>query len=85
MASALIVKRCLWIARQLALVQGNSMAVIQNKWVEKEKKKKSHETAPAYEFDTKNTWIPISTDQAPKRHTNAARAMYKQTLRGVRK
>jgi hypothetical protein len=61
------------------------MAVIQNKWVEKEKKKKAHDTAPAYEFDTKNTWIPVSAKQAPKRHTNAARAMYKQTLRGVRK
>ncbi len=61
------------------------MAVIPNKWVEKEKKKKTHDTAPAYEFDSKNTWIPSTCDQAPKRHTNAARATYKQTLRGVRK
>jgi len=61
------------------------MNVIQNKWVEKQKKKKTPETAPAYEFDAKDTWAPVGADQSPKRHTNAARAMYKQTLRGVRK
>lgn len=61
------------------------MAVILNKWVEKEKKKRTHETAPAYEFETKDTWIPINSENTPKRHTNAARASYKQTLRGVRK
>jgi len=61
------------------------MAVIQNKWVEKQKKKKAHETAPAYEFDAVNTWIPSASDKPKERHTNAARAMYKQTLRGVRK
>lgn len=61
------------------------MPVIQNKWVEKQKKKKAHETAPAYEFDTKNTWLPVSSDKSPQRHTNAARATYKHTLRGVRK
>lgn len=60
------------------------MAVIQNKWVEKQKKKRTHETAPAYEFDNKNTWVP-TTDKPKERHTNAARATYKQTLRGVRK
>lgn len=61
------------------------MAVIQNTWVEKQKKKKVHETAPAYEFETKNTWLPVSTNKSLKRHTNATRAIYKQTLRGVRK
>jgi hypothetical protein len=60
------------------------MPVIQNKWIEKQKKK-TFDTAPAYEFDTKNTWIPVRVEDAPKRHTNAARAMYKPTLRGVRK
>ena len=61
------------------------MAVIQNKWVEKEKKKKTHETAPAYEMNSMDTWKPSKTDKPPERHTNAARATYKQTLRGVRK
>tara|TARA_R110000868_G_scaffold228058_1_gene481027 strand:+ start:768 stop:953 length:186 start_codon:yes stop_codon:yes gene_type:complete len=61
------------------------MAVIQNKWVEKEKKKKAHQTAPAYEIDSIDTWKTSTTDKSPERHTNAARAIYKQTLRGVRK
>lgn len=60
------------------------MAVIQNKWVEKEKKKKAHETAPAYEINSADTWSP-KTEKSPERHTNAARATYKQTLRGIRK
>lgn len=85
MANALIVARCLWIARQLGLTKGLRMPVIQNKWIEKQKKKKVHEAAPAYEFDTKDTWVPVGADNSPKRHTNAARAMYKHTLRGVRK
>jgi len=61
------------------------MPVIPNKWLEKEKKKKTHETAPAYEFNQVNTWVPSNSKESKDRHTNAARAMYKQTLRGVRK
>jgi hypothetical protein len=61
------------------------MNTIPNKWIEKQKKKKGPETAPAYEFSTKDTWIPVGSDKTPKRHTNAARATYRQTLRGIRK
>lgn len=62
------------------------MAVITNKWVEKEKKKKVHETAPAFLSDSIDTWIPINTGGKPvKRHSHAARATMVRTLRGVRK
>ncbi len=61
------------------------MNTIPNKWIEKAKKKRVTDTAPAYEFDTKDTWLPVNSDKTPKRHTNAARATYRQTLRGIRK
>ena len=62
-----------------------SMNTIPNKWIEKQKKKKGPETAPAYEFSTKDTWLPSNTEKKPERHSNAARAIYRQTLRGIRK
>lgn len=61
------------------------MAVITNKWVEKEKKKRVHETAPAFESNSLDSWIPINTGSIVKRHTKAARATMVRTLRGVRK
>lgn len=61
------------------------MNVIMNTWVEKEKRKKSPETAPAYEFDTKDTWLPINNERKTKRHSHAARATLNKTLRGLRK
>lgn len=61
------------------------MNTIPNKWVEKEKKKKGQETAPAYEFDDKDTWTPSTIEKTIERHTNAARATYKKTLRGIRR
>ena len=54
-------------------------------WIEKEKKKRVHETAPAFEAAPIDNWLPITVGKSPKRHTNATRATYKQTLRGVRK
>jgi len=61
------------------------MAVIQNKWVEKEKKKKVHETAAAYDSNPIDNWLPINPGKATKRHTHASRATMVRTLRGVRK
>ena len=61
------------------------MAVIQNKWVEKQRKKKTHETAPSYESDPLADSSAFNSKKPEKRHTNAARATYKHTLRGVRK
>lgn len=61
------------------------MAVIQNKWVEKQKKKTKAETAPAFEPNPGDSWLPVDTKKNVERHSNAARATYKQTLRGVRK
>lgn len=61
------------------------MAVIQNKWVEKEKRKRVHETAPAFESLAIDNWLPINPGKPVKRHTHAARATMVRTLRGVRK
>ncbi len=63
------------------------MTIIQipNKWVEKKKKKKGPETAPAYEFNSIDTWAPAKVDKNAKRHSFAARATYKKTLRDMRK
>jgi hypothetical protein len=59
------------------------MPVIMNTWIEKIRKKKTPETAPAYESHK------ITEDDAykkpEKRHTNAARAVLVKTLRGIRK
>lgn len=61
------------------------MAVIQNTWVEKQKKKRAVETAPAFESKPGDEWLPINDKTPIKRHTNAARASMRRTLRGVRK
>jgi hypothetical protein len=61
------------------------MSVIQNKWVEKEKKKRVAETAPAFQSVPGDEWLPINTKKKIERHTNAARATLCRTLRGVRK
>jgi hypothetical protein len=61
------------------------MAVIPNKWIEKQKKKRTHETAPAYASDPIAESVPIDASKPIKRYTNAARATMVRTLRGVRK
>lgn len=61
------------------------MVVMQNKWVEKEKKKRAIETAPAFESAPGDDWLPSKTGTPVKRHTNASRATMRKTLRGVRK
>lgn len=61
------------------------MAVITNKWIEKEKKKKVHETAPAFTSDSLDSWIPINNGTPVKRHSKASRSTMVRTLRGVRK
>jgi hypothetical protein len=61
------------------------MAVIPNKWVEKQKKKKAPETAPAFEANHIDNWLPVNPGRPVKRHTNAARSTMVRTLRGVRK
>lgn len=61
------------------------MAVILNKWIEKQKKKKEHQTAAAYESNSIDSWIPVKPDVQIKRHGVASRASLVRTLRGVRK
>jgi hypothetical protein len=59
------------------------MVFLQSIWVEKEKKKRTYETSPAYGSDPLAD--PFNSKNTENHHTNAARAIYKYTLRGVRK
>lgn len=59
------------------------MSTIQNKWIEKERKKKTSDPAPSYSQSHYD--ILDSTGRPLKRHTFAARGSYVRTLRGVRK
>lgn len=61
------------------------MAVIQNKWIEKERKKKVHETAASYKSDPLADVAKYNAKRPLKRFTNAARASIVSTLRGLRK
>jgi hypothetical protein len=61
------------------------MAVIQNKWVEKENKKRSIETAPAFEIDSNDTRKPRNTKKPKARHSSASVATMRKTLRGIRR
>lgn len=61
------------------------MAVIQNKWVEKQPKKKVAETAPAFASAPTDNWLPAKPGKPVKRHTPAARSTMVRTLQGNRK
>jgi hypothetical protein len=61
------------------------MPVIQNKWVEKIKEKKKVETAPSFQSNPDDTWLPVATKEHVKRHTLSTGMVMKKTLRGVRK
>ena len=61
------------------------MAVIQNKWIEKQRKKKKHETAPAYAKNHLAETEIFNAEKPVKRFTVAARTGFIKTLRGVRK
>lgn len=61
------------------------MTVITNKWVEKERKKKPHETAPAFASVHTDERDPYNMKKPAKRHTVATRSTMTRTLRGTRK
>jgi len=63
------------------------MAIMGNKWVEKEASKHSilKTTAPSYKPEPAPEFIAINPNKPVKRHTNAARSTMVRTLRGVRK
>jgi len=60
------------------------MNTIPNKWIEKERKKRSPETAPSYTTD-RTDYFKYSTRKPKSRHDPAARAIYTKTLRGIRR
>lgn len=63
------------------------MAIVGNKWIEKEASKHSllKATAPSYNPDPVQEFAPINPKKPIKRHTKAARSNMVKTLRGVRK
>lgn len=61
------------------------MPVIMNCWVEKVKKKKSHQTAPAYESYKKHDDFKTQTRMPESRHTPSLKVTCSKTLRGTRK
>lgn len=61
------------------------MAVIQNKWVEKERKKKAHDTAPAFESVPMDERDPYNMKKPEKRHSVPSTSTMSRTLRGVRR
>jgi hypothetical protein len=61
------------------------MTIIHNTWVEKVKKKKAHETAPAYESYAYDNDFATQTKKPKKRHNPALKATFVKTLRGTRK
>lgn len=60
------------------------MNTIPNSWVEKAKKKRVAETAPAFESHTVDSWNP-EIPKSVKRFTHSAKAILQRTLRGIRK
>ncbi len=61
------------------------MTVLVNSWIEKIRKRKTHETAPAYESDHLAESEIYNTKRPATRSTVAARSILLRTLRGVRK
>jgi hypothetical protein len=70
------------------------MAVIQNKWLEKERKQVEKQTAPSYKpekpkglIDVSDfpDFIPVNANKPAKRHSKCLKTNLTRTLRGVRK
>ena len=61
------------------------MAVILNTWVEKQKKKAKHETAPSYKNDPLAESEIYNAKKPEKRFSHASRTVLVKTLRGIRK
>lgn len=61
------------------------MATIRNKWVEKIKTKKEHETAPSYERDPMADTYAYNAKKPKKRFSLPSSGTLVRTLRGIRK
>lgn len=61
------------------------MPTIVNSWIEKVKKKKVAETAPAYDTELYKNDFKAQTRRPEKRHTPSLKVTFTRTLRGVRK
>lgn len=61
------------------------MAIIHNSWVEKVKKKRGLETAPAYEAYAYKNDFATQTRKPAKRYTPSLKMTMSRTLRGTRK
>jgi len=70
------------------------MAIVANKWLEKQHKKIEKQTAPAYKVDKPKgsinvkdfpDFIPVNADKPAKRHSKCLKTNLVRTLRGIRK
>ena len=61
------------------------MAILDNKWIQKQKVKQKPETVASYEKITSDSWEPVKTNKPIKRHSLALHANMHKTLNGVRK
>jgi len=70
------------------------MAIVANKWLEKEQKKIEKQTAPAYRQEKTRSalevrdfpdFIPVNANKPAKRHSKCLKTNLVRTLRGVRK
>lgn len=60
------------------------MSVLQNSWIEKAKKKKTHETAPSYESSAYKDDFKTQTKKPEKRSTACLKMTMNRSLRGIR-
>lgn len=74
--------------------KGNRMAIVANKWLEKQVKHIEKQTAPAYKQEKKKNslevgdfpdFIPVNTNKPTKRFSTCLKTNLVRTLRGVRK
>lgn len=70
------------------------MAIVANKWLEKQQKQIEKQTAPSYKPEKSRSaldvrdfpdFIPINADKPVKRHSKCLKTNLVRTLRGVRK
>jgi|GEM_PF-2373421 len=61
------------------------MPTIQNKWIQKERKKREAETAAAYASDKSDSYSIVSLKKPVKRFSLPSYTTMARTLRGVRK
>ena len=61
------------------------MPVILNKWIEKERKVRSHDVQSNAESTHFDSWLPVDPSKVVTRYTKCLKSTFIHTLRGLRK